>query len=83
LNLAPVVANLVTSVDAVAKYESYDPTVPETNNGATASEWVAIARHPRELAFLERYPGWKPLTSAPNARPWTDDFSNIVSAINW
>jgi len=83
LNLAAVVANLVTSVDAVAKYESYYPTVAEANNGATSSEWVVIARHPRELEFLERYPGWKPLTSAPNARPWTDDFSNIVSAIKW
>jgi hypothetical protein len=83
LNLAPVVANLVTSVDAVAKYEIYYPTVPEANNGASASEWVAIARHSRELGFLERYPGWKPLTAAPNARPWTDDFSNIVSAIKW
>ena len=83
LNLAPVVANLVTSVDAVAKYESYYPTVAEANNGATSSEWVVIARHPRELEFLDRYPGWKPLTSAPNARPWTDDFSNIVSAIKW
>lgn len=83
LNLAPVVANLVTSVDAVAKYESYYPTVAEANNGATPSEWVVIARHPHELEFLDRYPGWKPLTSAPNARPWTDDFSNIVSAIKW
>jgi len=83
LNLAPVVANLVTSVDAVAKYESYDPTVQEANDGAAASEWVAIARQPRDLAFLERYQGWKPLTSGPNGRPWTDDFSNIVSAINW
>ena len=83
LNLAPVIANLVTSVDAAAKYESYYPTVAEANNGATSSEWVVIARHSRELEFLERYPGWKPLTSAPNARPWTDDFSNIVSAIKW
>ena len=83
LNLAPVVANLVASVDAIAKYESYDPTVAEANNGATPSEWVAIARHSRELEFLKRYPGWKPLTSTPDARPWTDDFSNIVSAINW
>lgn len=83
LNLAPVVANLVSSVDAVAKYEIYYPTVPEANNGAASSEWVAIARHSHELGFLERYPGWKPLTSAPNARPWTDDFSNIVSAIKW
>ncbi len=83
LNLAPVVANLVTSVDAVAKYESYDPTPPEMNNGATASQWVAIARHQRDLGFLERYPGWKPLIAAPNGKPWTDDFSNIVSAIKW
>ncbi len=83
LNLAPVVASLVASVGAVAEYESYQPTAREANNGATASEWVAIARHSRELEFLKRYPGWKPLTSVPNARPWTDDFSNIVSAINW
>ena len=83
LNLAPVIANLVTSVDAVAKYESYYPTVAEANNGATSSQWVVIARHSRELGFLERFPGWKPLISAPNARPWTDDFSNIVSAIKW
>jgi hypothetical protein len=27
--------------------------------------------------------GWEPLTVEPNARAWTDDFSNIIGALRW
>jgi spermidine synthase len=83
LRLAPVVATLAETVGAVARDELYDPSPQELAQGATASEWIAIARSNEDLAFLDKEPRWKPLVSRPGARPWTDDFSNIVSVIKW
>jgi len=83
LLLAPVVATLVESVGAVSKDEVYHPSAKEGAQGATVAEWVAIARRQQDLGFLDKEPRWKPLVSEPGARPWTDDFSNIVSVIRW
>jgi len=83
LHLAPVVATLAESVGATARDEPFYPTLAETAQGASAAEWVAIARNRSDLAFLDRNRRWKPLVSAPGAKPWTDDFSNIVSVMKW
>jgi hypothetical protein len=83
LRLAPVVATVVRSVDAVARDETFQPSVDELKDGASLSEWIAIARSDADLAFLDREPRWKPLVADPHVKPWTDDFSNVVSAIVW
>ena len=83
LRLAPVVASVVHSVDAVARDETFQPSADELKDGASLSEWIAIARNDADLTFLDREPRWKPLIADPHARPWTDDFSNVVSAIVW
>jgi len=81
LDLAPIVANLAASVGAAAKHQLYQPSAAEREHGAGAAEWVAIARDPADLDFLDAR--WQTLTPVPGARVWTDDFSNIVSAIRW
>jgi hypothetical protein len=83
LQLEPVVATLVGSVGASGRDELYEPTPVESAAGASASEWVAIARTARDLSFLDHEPRWKPLAASPGSRPWTDDFSNIAAVIKW
>ena len=83
LRLAPVVATLVESVDAASKIELYVPSRAEMAQGASASEWVAIAHDKQDLAFLDKDSRWAPLVAKPGSRPWTDDFSNIVSVVKW
>jgi spermidine synthase len=81
LDLAPVVATLAASVGATAEHQLYQPSAAERASGAGPAEWVAIARDPADLDFLDAR--WQRLTPVPGARVWTDDFSNIVSAIRW
>jgi hypothetical protein len=50
--------------------------------GATVSSWVALSRSPDRLATFVQFSGWTRLTPAPG-RPWTDDFANVWSAIEW
>lgn len=43
------------------------------------SDWVVLARDPRDLKTLAKSPRWKPLVSAqPVSRAWTDDYSNLL-----
>jgi len=81
LNLAPVVAALASDAGAVAKEQLYMPTEAELAADAAASEWVVLAHAPADLAFLGLR--WNDLTAPPDARPWTDDFSNVTSALRW
>ncbi len=83
LRLAPVVATLVGSVDAASRIELYGPSRAEMAQGASASEWVAIAHDKQDLAFLDKDSRWAPLVAKPGSRPKTDDFSNIVSIVKW
>jgi tetratricopeptide (TPR) repeat protein len=47
-----------------------------------ASEWVVLARRPEDLAPFAAEPAWKPLRSD-GGHVWTDDFSNVVDAVQW
>ena len=48
------------------------------------SYWVATARAADDLAFLERSTQpWAWVDPEPSHRVWTDDYSNVVSAMRW
>jgi hypothetical protein len=81
LTLAPVIATLAGDAGISAKDELYSPSALEEQKGASASEWIVLARHPSDLDFLD--PRWISLSPPCNGRPWTDDFSNIVGALRW
>jgi hypothetical protein len=55
----------------------------------SASTWVVLARRESDLgglvevAGLEKDWAWVPLNRDPQQHPWTDDFSNILSVIDW
>ncbi len=83
LDLAPVLTTLVTSVGAAGRHELFQPSPDEIAQGASASEWMAIAATDADLAFAAPEKRWQVLHPAQGGTPWSDDFSNIVSAIRW
>jgi len=47
-----------------------------------ASEWVVMARRQEDLAPFAKEADWK-LLRTDGGRVWTDDFSNVVAAVQW
>jgi hypothetical protein len=83
LDLAPVIGDLAADAGVVAWLQSDQPTRAELADYRSPSLWLALARRPEHLAPLARDPRWKQLHGRPDARPWTDDFSNLVGALRW
>lgn len=54
-------------------------TDEERDNGKTASNWMLFAKNKADFATLEKK-GWFEHVPADNVRPWTDDYSNVLSA---
>jgi hypothetical protein len=82
LDLAPILAELAADAGIVAWIQEQT----RHDDGPmirSAAHWVALARDARDLPFVAADPRWRRLSPKPGARPWTDSFSNIVSAIRW
>ena len=55
----------------------------EAQRGVTASHWVVMSRSPERLQALTGAAGWHTLRASPETPLWTDDFSNVLSVIDW
>jgi hypothetical protein len=47
------------------------------------SHWAALARTPQDLGRAPGDPRWHPCAADPGARPWSDDYANVLRAIDW
>ena len=82
LDLAPVVANVAAGGGHATRISR--GVQPTTTVGATAGEWIVLARREEELArFAWSQPPWVPLEVDPEVDAWTDDFTNIVQVLRW
>jgi hypothetical protein len=81
LNLAPVLANLAADAGFAAGRQHH--RVRNTSLYVFGSHWIAIARTPEDLAVLNGVAIWQPLLPDPESALWTDDFSNVFSALKW
>jgi hypothetical protein len=52
-------------------------------NGKYPSHYVVMARRPADLDHLSKNPLWYRPTAPPGTPVWTDDYSNIISVLNW
>jgi hypothetical protein len=77
------VADLAADAGVVAWTRTDQPSRAELAEYRTPSIWIALARRAEDLGPLAHDPRWTRLQGRPHARPWTDDFSNIVSALRW
>jgi hypothetical protein len=80
LRLAPIVGRLAEK-HGLAALVNVDRRAPGWPISRHDSVWVAMARQPQDLGTIANDPRWKPI-DIPAATPlWTDDFSNILSAL--
>jgi hypothetical protein len=82
LKLAPELAATARDLGLAQRHQLFAPS-PEQAPMAVGSEWMVLARRTADLAFLDRAPGWQPYVPTRSLAPWTDDFSNILSVMQW
>jgi tetratricopeptide (TPR) repeat protein len=80
LDLRPILGRLAK--DAGLTGRIYDDPGEQLGPRRLPSTWAVMARRPEDLAALPDDPRAKPL-AVDNGRVWTDDFSNLVEAIQW
>lgn len=86
LDLAPVAARLAAAAGLAGRVQFYNPDVSADGPSArerSASIWVALARDEAALGTLAADSRWDRLRATPDARPWTDGFSDLARAIRW
>ena len=81
LNLHPILADLAASRNLICI--GFDDLKPSNLEGKDPSQWVVMARGAPEISNLSINSQWQRLNGRKDARVWSDDFSNILSAIRW
>lgn len=81
-NLEPMLGALVEQerLYALANIDAHLP-LSSLQRGGRASHWVMVARDARSLASLEGRPGWRRPAVSQEVKPWTDDYSTILSVL--
>lgn len=83
IDLEPVLGGIARSLDCAAFIRVDDAISPEEQRkGRSASTWVVLASSRDNLASFAGNPAWRELESDPDARVWTDDYSNLLSVIH-
>jgi hypothetical protein len=85
-NLAPTLGNLALDAHLTALVgNDTQVTQAQQDAGKLPSIWVVMARNPNDLAPLYAAPHlgfqWEKLNGQPNARLWTDDYSNLLGVV--
>lgn len=78
LDLAPVLANAARDLGMKAFIDEDSATPEEMAWGKRSSIWVALVRDKSDLDKRLQI-DFTPTDPDPNLRPWTDDFSNVLS----
>lgn len=89
LDLEPVLAALIDDAGLAARIQEHSPVETEWQKPnyeidiILGSKWVVIARTEQDLAILSENEAWRVLRRDPGQEPWTDDFTDVFSAIMW
>jgi hypothetical protein len=83
LRLEPVLGNLARDGALTCRVETHHPSPPQLDAGVAVSKWAILARAPADLGRLAADRRWHPCGNDPSARVWTDDYSDLLSAIAW
>ena len=81
LELTPVVAQIAAHLGAVSLHQSLNLPDTGTTSAQSDSEWVVVARDPDDVAALVASGRWHTPRADPSTPLWTDDFSNILTAL--
>jgi hypothetical protein len=83
LDLEPVVSGIARSLGLTAAGRDHRPSADERRRGVNRSHWVALGRDASALGPLHGDPRWRPLGLDPDEPVWTDEYSNILSVVEW
>ncbi len=84
LVLSGIVANLAVDAGLVGRQQRHITTPQQkSENAILSSHWVVLARASADLSMLAGDARWRPLEPDSGAGLWTDDFSNILTALRW
>ena len=78
LRLSPVVG----AISAELHLDCLLCTVSNVPVYQTASTWIAVGR-PGSLRAFQGDPAWEPVKLDAGIKAWTDDYSNVMSALIW
>jgi hypothetical protein len=80
LRLAPIVARLAADrgLYGARRVEVDGSGWPA---GKSGSDWIVLSRSAGDIAPLIVNHQWRPLAALPSTPLWTDDFSNLLSAL--
>jgi hypothetical protein len=83
LDLEPVLGRVAAALGAscVSRLDSNDDGAA-FGPGKSGSHWLALAGTPTELGSLGTDPRWQPCRVS-SGRVWTDDYANLVGALDW
>jgi hypothetical protein len=79
VDLEPVLGNLAHDLGLACRTDEIKVTREQAEQRWDSSKWVVMARAPGALDPL----GWKTCGREPDARTWTDDYSNVLGALRW
>jgi hypothetical protein len=83
LRLEPVLGNIARDGAFACMAQTYKPTQAQLDAGVAQSKWAVLARMPAALGRLGSDPRWHACAEDRSARVWTDDYSDLLSAIAW
>ena len=84
LDLKPVIGDLADAERLVCLgRDNVEESDPEYANGKDPSQWVVMARRIEDFGPLAQNQSWQRLRPRPQPKPWTDDFSNILTSLRW
>ena len=83
LRLEGVLGNLARDGGLTCRVETHHPSQAQVDQGLAVSKWALLARTPAALGRLGADPRWHACGDDPSARVWTDDYSDLLSAIAW
>jgi hypothetical protein len=84
INLEPVLGAIAHHLGLVALHQKEGEISPtEKAMGKSASHWVILTSYSDNLGSLLQDPRWEAIAPTSDTLIWTDDYSNILSALRW
>lgn len=82
LDLEPVLGNLAADARMACVAQEDTGSADDADPRTDGSSWVAIARDARDLRAVAPDPAWRDCRRSPGTAPWTDDYSNLLGALD-
>ncbi len=84
IDLEPVLGAIAHNLGLVAIHQQEGEISPtEKAMGKSASHWVILTSYSDNFGSLLQDPRWEAIAPTSDTLIWTDDYSNILSALRW